>query len=339
MFSNSHFTSFSTAQANGLIAVPVFALLSALALAFIVFRSIRLVVIPLFQRNGPTCRAPENLFFRTQLGHYAASLVLSNVFLTAAGLVEFFWVKQSGIHQGSMCTFQAVLMQIGTWSTCFFSVAIGVHTCNSLVFRLYQISYLSVAVIAFGWIMSLVIALAPVSQAGVYGPVTVSCGVTTANPSKIFGLEAFPVILVSVLSVIIYSPIFLVLRGILHVQGGIKLTFKAQGRWCALTDSEEYHRFMVAVAKTMFWYPIAFVSLLLPIAVANMVQFSGRAIPFGADVFAHVCSSMLGLVNVGLMYNTFRVLSPVFHGSTLPKIQVDTEKTFGNDATTFASVR
>lgn len=332
MLSKSHFTSFSTVQANGLIVVPVFALLSALALAFIVFRSVHLVVIPSFQRNWPTCRAPENLFFRTQLGHYAASLVLSNVFLTAAGLMEFFWVRQSGIQQGSMCILQAVFMQIGNWSTCFFSVAIGVHTCNSLVFRLYQINYLSVVVIAFGWIMSLVIALAPVSQAGVYGPVAVSCGVTTAYPREIFGLEAFPIILASVLSVIIYSTMFLVLRGILHVKGGIKLTFKAQGLRGAVTDSEEYHRFMVAVAKTMFWYPIAFVSLLLPIAVVNMVRFSHRAIPFGADVFAHVCYFMLGLVNVGLMYNTFRVLSPVFYGSTLPKIQVDTEKTFGNDA-------
>ncbi|KAG2756619.1 hypothetical protein P692DRAFT_20868286 [Suillus brevipes Sb2] len=332
MLSNSHFTPFSTAQANVLIVVPVFALLSALALAFIVFRSIRLVVIPSFQRNGSACRAPENLFFRTQLGHYAASLVLSNVFLTAAGLVEFVWIKQSGIYQGSMCTFQAVLVQIGNWSTCFFSVAIGIHTCNSLVFRLYQISYLSIVVIAFGWIMSLVIALAPVSQAGVYGPVTVSCGVTAAYPSKTFGLEAFPVILVSVLSVLIYSLIFFVLRGVLHVKGGIKFNFKAQGRWCAVTDSEEYHRFIVAIAKTMLWYPIAFASLLLPIAVANMARVSGRAVPFGADVFAHVCCSMLGLVDVGLMYNTFRVLSPVFYGSTLPKIQVDTEKTFGNDA-------
>lgn len=41
--------------------------------------------------------------------------------------------------------------------------------------------------------------------------------------------------------------------------------------------------------------------------------------------------SFLGLVNVALLYNTFRVLSPVFHGLTLPKIQVDTEKSFGND--------
>ncbi|KAG1747144.1 uncharacterized protein EDB91DRAFT_1245589 [Suillus paluster] len=322
----SLFTPFSGAQAKGLIVVPVFALLSALALAFIVFRSIRFVVIPSFRRNATICRAPENLFFRTQLGHYAASLVLSNVFLTAAGLMEFYWVRQSGIHQGFMCSSQAVLMQIGNWSTCFFSVAIGLHTCNSLVFRIYQINWLSVAVIAFGWIISLVIALAPLSEAGVYGPITVSCGVTMAHPGKIFGLEAFPVILGSVLSVILYALIFLDLRGILHVKGSTKITCKSQ--WCAVNDSKEYQRFIGAIAK----YPIAFVFLLLPFTVANLTQVSGRTISFGADIFAHVCSFMLGLVNVGLLYNTFRVLSPVFHGLAVPKIQVDTEKTFGNDA-------
>ncbi|KAG0705727.1 hypothetical protein DFH29DRAFT_905673 [Suillus ampliporus] len=288
----SHFTPFSTAQAKGLIVVPVFALLSALALAFIVFRSIRLVVIPSFRRNATTCRVPESLFFRTQLGHYAASLVFSNVFLTAAGLIEFYWVKQSGIHQGFMCTSQAVLMQIGSWSTCFFSVAIGVHTCNSLVFHIYQINWLSVAVITFGWIISLVVALAPLSQTGVYGPVTVSCGVTMSHPSKILGLEGFPVIVGSVLAIIVYSLIFLDLRGVLRVEGGMKLTYKS--RWCAVSNSEEYRRFIGAIAKSMFWYPIAFVLLLLPFTVANVTQFSGRTIPFGADIFAHVCCFMLG---------------------------------------------
>jgi len=48
-------------------------------------------------------------------------------------------------------------MQFGSWTTCFFSVAIGIHTCNSLVFRLSQTNWLSVVVIAFGWIASLLI--------------------------------------------------------------------------------------------------------------------------------------------------------------------------------------
>lgn len=78
----------------------MFALLSTLALAFIVFRIIRLVVVPYFRDDDSTYKAPESLFFRTQLGHYAASLVLSNAFITIAGLVEFSWASQSGIKQG-----------------------------------------------------------------------------------------------------------------------------------------------------------------------------------------------------------------------------------------------
>jgi hypothetical protein len=119
----SYYMPFSTSQTRGLVVscdmlsastqnlmfvtyqvVPVFALLSALALSFIVYRCIRFVVIPSFRRNAPTPTAPENLFFRTHLGHYAASLVFSNVVLTSAGLMEFFWVKHSGIRHGAFCS-------------------------------------------------------------------------------------------------------------------------------------------------------------------------------------------------------------------------------------------
>jgi len=247
---------FSAAQTRGLAVVPVFAVFSALALSFIVYRCIRFVVIPSFQRNAPTPTAPENLFFRTHLGHYAASLVFSNVVLTSAGLMEFYWVKHSGIHYGHLCNVQATLMQTGSWATCFFSLAIGLHTCLSLVFRLRQINWMSVAVIAFGWIVSLVIGLGPLSRDDVYGPNIVSCGVTIKYPGKIFGLKSFPVLLGSVLVVIIYSLIFLVLRGVLRVQGGIKFTFKPQERWSTVNNSEECDRFMGAIANSMFWYPV-----------------------------------------------------------------------------------
>ncbi|KAJ8589534.1 hypothetical protein M405DRAFT_767627 [Rhizopogon salebrosus TDB-379] len=329
----SYYMPFSTSQTRGLVVVPVFALLSALALSFIVYRCIRFVVIPSFRRNAPTPTAPENLFFRTHLGHYAASLVFSNVVLTSAGLMEFFWVKHSGIRHGHLCNAQAALMQTGSWATCFFSLAIGLHTCISLVFRLRHIRWMSVAVIAFGWIISLVIGLGPLCKKNVYGPNIVSCGVTITHPGRIFGLKSFPVLLGSVLAVIIYSLIFLVLRGVLRVQGGIKFTFKPQERWSAVNNSEEYDRFMGAIANSMFWYPIAFVLLLLPFTIGNLIQFRGQNISFGFDVFVHACWSILGLVNVALLYNTFRVLSPVFHGLKLPKIQIDVEKSFGNNAT------
>lgn len=187
-------------------------------------------------------------------------------------------------------------------------------------------------VIAFGWFVSLVIGLGPLGKDNVYGPVIVSCGVTITHRGRIFGLKSFPVLFGSVLAVIVYSLIFLVLRGVLRVRGGINFTLKPQERWSTSNNSEEYDRFMGAVAKSMLWYPVAFVLLLLPFTIANLIQFRGQNISFGFDVFVHACWSILGLVNVALLYNTFRVLSPVYHGLTLPRIQVDTEKSFGNNA-------
>lgn len=38
----------------------------------------------------------------------------------------------------------------------------------------------------------------------------------------------------------------------------------------------------------------AFVLLLLPFTIANLIQFRGRLIPFAFDVFVHACWSILG---------------------------------------------
>ncbi|KAH7912338.1 hypothetical protein BJ138DRAFT_1061353 [Hygrophoropsis aurantiaca] len=324
------FTPLSPSQSRGVIVVAVFALSSALALGFIVFRSLRLVLIPSLRRDANTYNAPENLFFRTTLGHYAACLVLSNVFISAAGLIEFDWASQSGMTRGPLCSTQAILMQIGSWSTCIFTVTIGLHTCNSLVFRLRHVPWLSPTVIAIGWIVSFVAALAPLNEVDIYGPVGISCGIAGNHQTPIILLEAFPVILGAVLSMILYSLIFLVLQGQLRIKGGLKFTFKSQERWSALSDFEEYHRFIAAVAQSMLWYPIAFVIFLLPFCVVSLLPLSGVAVPVSLDIFAHVCCFMLGLVNVALLYNTFRVLSPVFHGDSPKKIGSEIEKPFEN---------
>ncbi|KAF9223454.1 hypothetical protein BS17DRAFT_754546 [Gyrodon lividus] len=326
------FESLSSAQSKGLVIVAVLALLSALALTFIAFRTIRLVAIPFMRGDNSAYRAPENLFLRTQLGHYAASLVLSNAFISAAGLIEFSWVSQSGMSQGSLCSAQAVFMQIGIWSTCFFMVALGLHTCNSLVFRIRQVPWLSLVVVAIGWMIAFVSALSPMQNRNIYGPTGISCGITSAYPTEIFVLEVLPIILGAILSAVVYSLIFLVLYGKLSIKGGLKFKPKPQGRWSALHDFEEYHRFIAAIAQTMFWYPFAFTLFLLPFCLTHLLVYTGHPVSYALDVFAHVCCFMLGFVNVGLLYNTFRVISPVFHGRPDVKLMVETEKSFGNDA-------
>ncbi|KIJ62750.1 hypothetical protein HYDPIDRAFT_64353, partial [Hydnomerulius pinastri MD-312] len=226
----------------------------------------------------------------------------------------------------------AVLMQIGVWSTCFFMVALGLHTCNSLVFRLRQVPWLSSVVIAIGWTIAFVAgkrfqiiqdcrelttipqALAPLQKSNIYGPNGISCGIMPQYHTEIFVLEALPIILGAVLSAVVYSLIFLVLYGKLAIKGGMKFNLKPQERWSALYDFEEYHRFLGAIAQSMFWYPFAFTVFLLPFCLTHVLLYTGYSVSYALDVFAHICCFMLGFVNVGLLYNTFRVISPVFHG-------------------------
>lgn len=141
-------------------------------------------------RDNRPSRLPEILFFRTQLGHYAGCLILGNVFISTAGLINLSWLSRSGLSQGkpvqyyaitinlqvclgSTCSTQgemdfrgpitsysrigtAVLMQIGLWGTCWFTAVHGIHTLVALVFRLRQARWCSVLVVSVGWTTSLV---------------------------------------------------------------------------------------------------------------------------------------------------------------------------------------
>lgn len=54
---------------------------------------------PIFIRDSKgRVVSKEQIFFRTQLGHYAVCLLAGNFFTSAAGVVVGVWVARSGIH-------------------------------------------------------------------------------------------------------------------------------------------------------------------------------------------------------------------------------------------------
>ena len=48
-------------------------------------------------------------------------------------------------------------MQIGIWSTCWFTVALALNNLNSFVFRVPQTRWHTLAVVAVGWVIAIVI--------------------------------------------------------------------------------------------------------------------------------------------------------------------------------------
>ncbi|KAI6039784.1 hypothetical protein EDC04DRAFT_3061680 [Pisolithus marmoratus] len=331
------FTPLHSVQSKGAIVTAVFSLLSALAFLFVACRCIRLC---LRRDSQGTYGAPENLLFRTHIGHYVGSLLIGNAFLTLAGLIEFKWGLQSGITQGILCSAQAVIMEIGLWSTGFFTVATGIHTCISLVFRTRQVLWVNLACIILGWVVSFVVALAPLEKSNMYGADGISCGVTRSYGGELFVLQPLPILMGIACSGAIYSLVFFVLYGKLKPKNSdLEMNATFQHRWSLLYDSREYIRFIAVLAQTMFWYPFAFSVLLFPFCVTRLQIFSGHSLSDASDVFARVCCSMLGLTNVGLLYNTFRVISPLFKTSPAAKVMAETEKSFGNSASQESLVR
>ncbi|KAL4062233.1 hypothetical protein V8B97DRAFT_1947435 [Scleroderma yunnanense] len=320
--------------AQGALVIGAFSLLSALAFVLVVFRCTRLVLLPFFRREQGAYTAPENLLFRTHIGHYIGNLILANVFLSVAGLIQFCWGTQSGISRGSLCSVQATMMQVGLWSSGYFTVATGVHTCTSLVFRTRQVPWINSGCIVLGWIVALVVALVPYVNDNIYGPDGISCGVVRKYHAEYFVLQSLPIFLGIVFSGAIYSLTFLVLYGKLgHQNVDLEVNRGSPHRWSLMYDSSAYIRFIAVLAQTMFWYPFAFFVLLLPSCIVHLLVYSGYPVSGAGIVFAYVCCSMLGFVNVGLLYNTFRVISPLFRApSPVVKVIVETEKSFGNNA-------
>ncbi|KAF8802528.1 hypothetical protein BYT27DRAFT_6764092 [Phlegmacium glaucopus] len=314
--SQTSFLPIPPSELGGAIAVNIFAILSTLGLVSVALRVTWLLIRQHLLLTVPEVQ--EHVFFNTQLGQYAACLLIAMAFSATSGIIGITWVAQRGITEGWVCRFQATLLQIATWGAGYFTVTIAVHTFNSLVLRRRQSVILCRSTMSIGWIIAILAGLIPFAlhqpDGHVYGVDKLACGVRSVYPKVQFLLHLLPILIGSFLSAIFFSLIFLVLRGTLKIRGGIKLTLNPDKRWGdnSCDSEEQYYRFIARVAKSMLWYPVAYIVFLVPYSIVRLLDISGFVVPFEATVFGFVCWFSLGIVDVLLLYNTFYILSPVF---------------------------
>ncbi|KAF9000626.1 hypothetical protein BDQ17DRAFT_1245135, partial [Cyathus striatus] len=205
------------------------------------------------------------------------------------------------------------LMQIGNLGQSYFTVSIAIHTFNSLVLRRRpSVLVCSITVVA-GWVLSIFLAVIPytIKAPGehIYEKGELSCSIGSWFPKVEFILQLFPVLLSSVVSATLYSVIFLVLRGTLKIEGGVKLSLDPSTRW-EDSDDMNYHRFVAKIARSVLWFPAAYTILLVPYSITRAMKISGYTTSFCSSVLVYVCWYTLGILNVCLLYNTFRVIGP-----------------------------
>lgn len=310
------FVQVESSMIPGIIVINAFLFISTLALLSVAGRVLYLAIQRLLSSEPlPTPRA--FVFFGSQLGYYAACLLLANFINCIAGLLGLPWLLNRGITEGSLCTTQAILMQFGNISTGYFTAAIAVHSFNSLVLRRRQSALMCTIYIAAGWSIAGAISIAPefAISPRPYGVYWLSCAVKQDQPFLAFLLHLLPIFVASLISALLYSLVFLALRGTLRVKGGVKLQLNPEKRF--YQKGEEYQAFVASLAQTMLWFPVAYVVLLVPYSVTRLLMASQTIlvnIPFPVIVVSYCFWFLLGAVNVFILYKTFRILTPAIDG-------------------------
>ncbi|KAL1694317.1 hypothetical protein GGG16DRAFT_23147, partial [Schizophyllum commune] len=238
-----------------------------------------------------------------------------------SGLMGIKYTVDSGIEDNSYCQAQAVMMQLGNCATAYFTVAIAFHSFASLGLRIRHSAVIGTVTITAGWVGSVLLVtlptLAPRDAGPLYGISGLSCAVRDVYPTQQFEFHILPIFIASVLSAILYSLIFLVLRGTLKIRDGISLNFNPAARY-DMTEGQGYHQFVVSIAHSLVWWALTrarctvYIILMLPYSITLLLAISGFAVPFAVIMVAFVLYFMISVANVLLLYNTFRVLGPAF---------------------------
>ncbi|KAI0090251.1 hypothetical protein BDY19DRAFT_1047449 [Irpex rosettiformis] len=313
------FTAFQGGQGAALAAVVLFAIISLAAVDFVWLRMLVVGVNQLLGRGSMQAIKRERAIFHSQLGAYMASLLLSNLLSSIAIIINATWVSQGGITAGGLCTSQATLSQIADVAGAYFTGAIAVHTFTSLVLKYRLPLWVVSGLVLGGWAIAIILAIFPIGTQTRLGPFYtvngLTCDISPQYPLFETVIHLVPIFIAAIVAAIFYSLVFLILRGTIAIHGGLKLNLDYEARRSTMYDNHEYPRFIAAIARSMLWYPVAYVVLMFPHLITCLLHASGFKVSDTGRVVTAATSSLLGLANVLIFYNIIRIMGPAFDGT------------------------
>ncbi|KAF9010025.1 hypothetical protein BDQ17DRAFT_1234944, partial [Cyathus striatus] len=206
------------------------------------------------------------------------------------------------ITEGSYCTAQGVLKQMGDVGVALTSLAIAFQTFFMLVLQVNAPTFVNKIVIALIWLfITLVIGINSRNRK-YYGNTDYWCWIGPEYKIERIVFEYLWMWIAGGIMLILYGIIFLVMRGILDFNGGIK--FHLKGRVTAVSEYNQEKDRKKNIANLMLFYPAVYIFCVLPVGIVRWLDFSGHTISPAATIFASVVFSLSGLFNVTLYYHT-----------------------------------
>lgn len=291
-------------QAAGLLVLVITSSVSALAVLTL------LTVIAISAWNTRKVNNP-NMFVRSHAAAYLISLLICDLLQAIGSIMNAQWYVQQAVSFQPFCTAQGVIKQISDVGTALWALTIALHTFWVLFLRLEVRRAVMISALVALW--------AAIGTLVISGPATLNikekgpfyaisgywCWISDQYPISHITLDYMFMFLSAFLSFILYSLVYLKMRGNITIVGW-KLRFRlhrGSGSSGLAADTQT-----IAIAKQMLLYPVAYTILISPIAISRFIGFSGREVSFGVTIFSDTIYLLSGLVNVLLFFVTRRVL-------------------------------
>ncbi|KAG8806916.1 hypothetical protein FRC17_004731 [Serendipita sp. 399] len=226
---------------------------------------------------------------------------------------------------------QAVLKHLGLVGAALWLLVIAVHTFLVLFYRVHPSRRVFLSTFCGVWSLILVIMLigpvfhrVSIKGPSFYGNAGLWCWIKTSYPIERYALHYGWQFLSGFISLILYILIFFRLRGNIQVEGwyfsfqkhpshmissttqsitpslGIRRRASTSSGHMDPTVEPQAQK----IARKMMLYPIAYMVLLLPLAVVRFILFNGGTVPKGVLLFTACLLWLNGLVDVILFILT-----------------------------------
>lgn len=262
----------------------------------------------------------DHVFVRTHVAAYFVSLLLCDLTQGIGSIINIAWIKDGGVTNNGLCVAQAAIKQTGNVGTALWSFVIAVHTFFLLFYRAKVPDWVCYVVLVVVWlILGAVLSLGPgvfatKEKGPFYGISGLWCWMTSGYPVERYTLEYCFMFASAGFSFVLYFLVFLRLRGNI-VTNGYRFSFQrrvvvkgySSRQYNAVTDpSQNTH--VMKVARQMMWYPVAYATLVVPIAAARFASFGGAPVPWQVTIATATIFMLSGFVNAILFTTTRRVL-------------------------------
>ncbi|CAE6484430.1 unnamed protein product [Rhizoctonia solani] len=222
------------------------------------------------------------------------NLLIADLVMSLGGIVNIHWISKSQVSCGQVCSAQGAIQLLGEPTVALFTLAVTISTFISVArggttgaqIRIWGSATLGV------WAFGALWAGIGGTLDKFYVPTPYWCWISQKYKAQRIGAEYFWLWLSGFGSILLYTPLFLMLRGnIVWIPAigrkSLDWNWKAPGKgW--------------ANEMALLCYPLTYTITVLPLSVVRWYTFNGHRVNSAAS-FAAVCLfNLSGALNVGL---------------------------------------